>query len=170
KLPDILHYIPRLKGIFPTTKVVACIRNPDDVANSVVLRGWFHGHDLAFQRTGPLRSEDGLKVPAYLTGISAEAWMALTEVDRAYACYAGTYSESFLTDDMVVVDYERLLTKPANVCADFAQVLGLQYGPKTEGLISGIRPQGTPKVSLTSSGLWRSVAHARYESVRSRSV
>jgi hypothetical protein len=170
KLPDILHRVPQLKTMLPSTKVVACIRNPDDVVNSVLLRGWFHGNNLGFQKTGPLRLEDGLKVPAYLNGISAKDWMALSEEDRGYACYVGTYNESFLTADTVVIDYEKLLSTPAQVCADFARLLGLQYGNRTTDLLKGIRPQGTPKTSLTSSGFWRSTAHARYESIRARAV
>ncbi|MEI9897788.1 MAG: hypothetical protein WDN28_29005 [Chthoniobacter sp.] len=64
--------------------------------------------------------------------------MKLSRVDRCYRLYSREYESLLAQRDVLIISYESLMDRPAEVTALMAERLGLEFGVKTKELIGQI--------------------------------
>ena len=146
KLPDILPFLGQFHHFYPKTRLVVLLRNPGDTIASLVQKGWFSDATLAQAWANWPSREEG--VPFWVPLGEESSWRDAREVGRAVLYFTWQYL-ALMTDlrpnDLILVDYDYLVEDPPHEIMPLLQRLGLNPGPKTEGLIQAIRPRAQPK-------------------------
>lgn len=170
KIPNISQSMGRLLKNFPGTRVVVTIRDPDEVARSVCERQWFDGDHISYHTAGAVRYSADRAVPACLVGLAPSMWLALGELERCHAIYAGCY-QAWDHAAAIVVDYEKLLRQPRKQVEVLAQKLGIPWGELTGVLVDNIRrPRPKKTASSATRCLWRERAYAAYEELKKQAI
>lgn len=169
KVPNITHRLDELVARYPKTRTAITLRDPDEVARSVMQRSWFRGEDISYRLCGHLRASEGRHVPACLVGISEADWLALDEEERCHACYVGTY-EVVMNSKYPMIDYAKLLEQPTATIRALSDLWGLKWGEMTPGLVDNIREPKHSIPKTAGAGYWRQRALDLYATYRKNSI
>jgi hypothetical protein len=158
KIPNITQALTKVLQFYPRTRIVVTARNPDEVAQSVMERKWYHGDELNYMTTGPIRKSNHGNVPACLVGISEDEWINLDEIERCHAIYVGCYQEA-LKSNCIIVDYHSLLLEPQKTTLTISEALGLKWGKMTEQVVRSVRnPKANINKVIRNNMPWREKA------------
>jgi len=138
KIPRLMPYIPALRQLYPGTRFLVMLRHPDPVALSTDRKGWFIPPQQTYRDSGTLREVDGQIVSAWIPPEDARQWMELSPLDRAYRYYASMYEPLLTQPDLLIVNYESLMDRTAEVSARIAERLGLEPGAKTAEIVASV--------------------------------
>lgn len=169
KVPNITHRLDALVEMFPKTRVAITLRDPDEVACSVMQRGWFRGENISYKLCGHLRKSGTRYVTSCLVGISDSDWLELDEEERCHACYVGCY-EAVADSNYLMLDYAKLLRYPKEMIACLSEAFGLKWGELTEHLVRGIVPPHHAGPKTSGEGPWGKRARDLYATCRSKSL
>jgi len=145
KLPNIISRIPLLRNLYPDTRVVVMLRQPDPVAISMDRKGWYAG-TLNHRDSRMLREVDGELVPVELPDSAVERWLKLSRFDRCYDFYRWEYQALLALPDALIINYESLMERPTEITTLLAERLGLEFGVKTAEIIGQIRERSPRNV------------------------
>lgn len=139
KIPNITRHLRFLSRSFPGSSKVVSIRSPDEVVASLTSRGWYRREKSEYWSSGILRETAHGPLPAFLDEAHAKIWQELDETSRCYLVYCEDYGEEHLTEDCIVVDYQRLCEEPRTVVTALADRLDASPTNKTYELITTLR-------------------------------
>ena len=139
KIPDLMSRIPALRQLYPGTRFVVMLRHPDPVSLSTDRKGWFVPPQQTYRDCGILREVGGQLVSAWIPPEDAAQWMEMSPIDRSYRFYSYMYEPLLTQPDVLIVNYESLMDRPAQISAQIAERLGLEAGVKTAEIVAGVR-------------------------------
>lgn len=179
KLPEVGQYLGPLLTLYPTLRTIVMLRRPESVIASMLEREWFGEREL-FGISGKWFFRKGFdwNIPDWLPAEEAEAFLAMSEVERCCRYYLFEYENLLATrkaldaTPAVVVDYDSLTRNPRAQFAHLAERLGCRFGDMTDQLVDDIRePRKDRTIPMDKIGteLWSRV-QAVYEECRSMAM
>jgi|GEM_PF-885238 len=166
KMPDIVGYLPQLKGWYPDSTIVVITRKAPEVFQSLLRKAWFNDKNLQFKNEiWPCYRIGDKKVPFWVEVKDAERWSQMDELHRIAYYYLIISKLALAIKDKVTIKYDELVSTPQSVVANLAEELGLCWGEKTEsitasvirqtrvvdqGILAGLQPRVRAEVLLWS--------------------
>tara|TARA_Y100000814_G_C12279158_1_gene384475 strand:- start:16 stop:915 length:900 start_codon:yes stop_codon:yes gene_type:complete len=147
KMPDILIYFSQLKLYYPEHKFVITTRNPIDVINSLKEKSWFSdesliGVDEIFPQL--VLGED--KAPFWINIENIKKWNNYNELDKCAYYYDYMMQKiSLLSNKIFIINYDDLLNRTSDIVDHLCEYLNLEYGDKTDELISSVVKREKPR-------------------------
>jgi len=143
KLPDLIWFLRDLRFLYPNTNYVLMHRNPNDVINSLKRKGWFSSKNLQkinLTPKYPKKIIDNIKIPYWVKQEDEFFWLNTDEINRC-AYYYKRVSEEVLENagSSIIINYEEFIEKPNEVFRDVVKFLGLEFGEKTEEILSTVK-------------------------------
>ena len=145
KLPDLIWFLRDLRFLYPNTNYVLMHRNPNDVINSLKRKGWFSSKNLQkinLTPKYPKKIIDKIKIPYWVKQEDENFWLNTDEINRC-AYYYKRISEEVLKNasSSIIINYEEFIEKPNEIFRDVVKLLGLEFGEKTEEILSTVKYQ-----------------------------
>jgi hypothetical protein len=145
KIPDLIFFLRDLRFLYPNTNYVLMHRNPNDVINSLKRKGWFSSKNLQkinLTPKYPKKIIDNIKIPYWVKQEDENFWLNTDEINRC-AYYYKRISEEVLENagSSIIINYEEFIEKPNEVFRYLVKLLGLEFGEKTEEILSTVQYQ-----------------------------
>jgi hypothetical protein len=145
KQPDIIWFLRDLRFLYPNTNYVLMHRNPNDVINSLKRKGWFSSENLQkinLTPQYPKKIIDNIKIPHWVKQEDEIFWLNTDEINRC-GYYYKRVSEEVLENagSSIIINYEEFIEKPNEVFRYLVKLLGLEFGEKTEEILSTVQYQ-----------------------------
>ena len=145
KIPDLIFFLRDLRFLYPNTNYVLMHRNPNDVINSLKRKGWFSSKNLQkiyLTPKYPKKIIDNIKIPYWVKQEDENFWLNTDEINRC-AYYYKRISEEVLENagSSIIINYEEFIEKPNEIFGDVVKLLGLEFGEKTEEILSTVQYQ-----------------------------
>jgi hypothetical protein len=145
KIPDLIFFLGDLRFLYPKTSYVLMHRNPNDVINSLKRKNWFSSRNLQkinLTPKYPKKIIDNIKIPYWVKQEDENFWINTDEINRC-AYYYKRISEEVLenADSSIIINYEEFVKKPNEIFKDVVKLLGLEFGEKTEEILSTVQYQ-----------------------------
>lgn len=145
KLPEIVFFLNTLDNIFPQNKKILMHRNPNDVINSLVKKGWFSNESLNQKHSSQVFAVEiieNIKVPYWIKEENKNFWINADELSRC-AHYYKQISEEILknANNSIIVDYDKFVNSPNEMFSSLAELIGLEYGEKTQEILDAVKFQ-----------------------------
>ena len=157
KIPNIVHFFPKLLSYYPKTTLVVIKRNPIYIINSLIAKGWFRNENLA-KSLNPLFYEyKKNNIPFWVKQHDADLWIDMNEIDRCAFYYSLFQDYENKIEKKIVVNYDELIKNPSKCVDELANSLNLKYGNKTKQIITSIKSTKINRdlniINKVSSGL-----------------
>ena len=140
KMPDVLPYLSRLLELYPNMSVVVMFREPEAVAESLLDRQWFSGHNrISDTIQGPWISLSP-DVPFWTPEKERDSWGQASPLEKSYLYYCWQ-NEALLALDrkrLCVVDYDRFVDDPVQQFNEVMRYVGGKPGSKTESVLQSV--------------------------------
>jgi len=145
KLPEIVFFLDTIDTHFPRNKKILMHRNPNDVINSIIRKKWFSSEYLDEKHPSQIYATEiinSIKIPYWVKQEDKEFWTISNELNRC-AYYYRRISEEILenSDSAIIINYEEFVKKPNEIFKDVVKLLGLEFGEKTEEILSTVQYQ-----------------------------
>lgn len=145
KLPEILFFLNTMDNLFPTNKKILMHRNPNDVINSIVRKGWFSDELLSDKNPSQIYAVkiiNNIKVPYWVENEAEDFWVKANELNRC-AYYYKRISESIVahSNNSTVVNYDEFIKKPQQTLDELLSRLDLKATNKTSEILSSVKYQ-----------------------------
>jgi len=145
KLPNLIWFLKDLRFLYPNTNYVLMHRNPNDVINSLKRKGWFSSKNLQkinLTPQYPKKIIDNIKIPHWVKQEDEIFWLNTDEINRC-GYYYKRVSEEVLENagSSIIINYEEFIEKPNEIFRDVVKLLGLEFGEKTEEILSTVQYQ-----------------------------
>ena len=145
KIPELIFFLRDLRFLYPNTNYVLMHRNPNDVINSLKRKGWFSSKNLQkinLTPKYPKKIIDNIKIPYWVKQEDENFWLNTDEINRC-AYYYKRISEEVLKNagSSIIINYEEFIEKPNEIFRDLVKLLGLEFGEKTEEILSTVKYQ-----------------------------
>lgn len=154
KLPEILFFLDTMDTLFPANKKILMHRNPNDVINSIVRKGWFS--DELLSHTNPsqiyaVKIINNIKVPYWVKSSDEDFWIKANELNRC-AYYYKRISESIVahSNNSTVVNYDEFIKKPQQTLDELLNKLDLKATTKTSEILSSVKYQEKKRADFLS--------------------
>lgn len=148
KITDLVPHLRRMAGFYPSTKFVALVRDPLDVAASIIGRGWFSDRTLTGTAAiWPFVKVREYQVPFWLKPDDREFWIGCNEIDRCLFYFTAMYGDLSIADTIRVIDYDRFVLEPVEQFRALTDWLGASHGEFTAKILADVKPRmgpGTP--------------------------
>lgn len=145
KIPDLLPCITHLKSLYPSCEIIVMRRMPSPTIASLLDKGWFANGSEGLQssRIYPFRVTtcDGVltNIPYWVSDEDCEWWINAKAEERSLYYYI--INTPLNSEQIYVVDYEKLIQSPAEIFDDLSSRLGLVAGARTIEILESISPQ-----------------------------
>lgn len=140
KMPDIVSRIPLLLNYYPSTRVVIVNRGPVETLNSLINKEWFTEENANSNLLWPFAIYNGKQIPFWVSEEDHADWDAMSPLERAAYYYIEITRNIPKISNRIDINYDKLVADPLNTVKILADTLGLNFGPKTEEIISTIKP------------------------------
>jgi hypothetical protein len=139
KIPSIIGFLPRLKQIFPGTKVVVITRRAEDVFHSILVKGWFRSDVLKEKNLHyPNRIIEGLRIPFWVDSKDDQLWFSMDELSRVAYYYVMVNRAIGEIPECITIKYDDLIDQPDHTVRQLVDSLSLSYGEKSQEIIQSI--------------------------------
>lgn len=139
KLPNFTQPLLVLEELYPDMTKVLIIRNPNEIINSFVGKGWFADIKPSSPTVfWPFRLINDLKIPAWVEENKFDWWISANEVDRIAYYIISQWSGIERLHRKYIIDYNRFLIDPAGVTNQIFDDLQLGETLKTKEVIDSI--------------------------------
>ena len=147
KMPDILIYFSQLKQYYPDHKFVITMRNPIDVLNSIKKKGWFSDESLIrADAIFPQLIIGESKAPFWVDANNIKKWKNYNEIDKSAYYYDCMMQKiNLLSNKLFIINYDDFLDRTSDMVNDLCKFLGLEYGEKTDEIISSVSKSIKPR-------------------------
>lgn len=153
KIPDIVYVIPKLKEYYPSMRVVAVLRDAVDTINSLMAKKWFSSETQNSDLIWPFTIQNGVNVPYWVKEGDEDAWVAMSELDRAAYYYIRVNENVTDIPNRIEIKYSDLMQNPLREAERIAEVLNLNFGGMTKKIIKGIARTEIPRNKQIISGI-----------------
>jgi len=145
KITDLVPHLRRLARFYPSTKFLTMVRDPLDVAASIIGRGWYSDRTLTgTPAIWPFFRVGDYQVPFWLKPEDREPWIRSPEIDRCLLYYIAMYADLTIHDGVRIVDYDCFVLEPVEQFRALTAWLNASDGAFTEKLLAGVGPQKGP--------------------------
>lgn len=147
KLPDITHYLPKLKSYYPDSKIVIVRRDAVGTISSMIDKRWFSDDNANHNLIWPFVRYNERKIPYFVDTEDREKWCGLSEIDRCAYYYIKINKAADNIPGRIDLKYRKLLDAPNETVNTLASKLGLNFGPRTQEVIEQIKPTVKSRVT-----------------------
>jgi len=152
KLPEIVFFLNLINIQFPKNKSILMHRNPNDVINSIVKKGWFSDklmnikHPCQAYATKIIKS---VKIPYWVKGEDEFFWVNAAELDRC-AYYYKRVSVAMLEarNESIIVNYDSFIKEPHKIFSLIVNQLNLQMSEKTFEVLRSVQYQDKKREAI----------------------
>lgn len=143
KVPGFVYRVPQIAEILQLRRVLVLVREPESTINSLLGRSWFSDAVLlAGDITWPNRFDTRIPAPHWVPKNRLAEWDTMTETDRAALYYiTQTDLSAAALPNTLAFDYRQLISRPRVLLEHIADRLGLDFGPRTDALLSEVETQ-----------------------------
>ncbi|MEK9627543.1 MAG: sulfotransferase [Nitrospinota bacterium] len=139
KIPDVVKYLPKLKKLYPKTKLIIMTRDPVETFHSLREKAWFSDASLKNKNEiWPNRIIKGFRIPFWVDQKDERAWVEMDELHRIAYYYHQVSHELKELQDYIQINYDDLVNDPYKTITGLAEKLGLSFGEKTEEILKTV--------------------------------
>lgn len=140
KMPDVVAFFPKLKRYYPGAMIIIMTRKAPEVFNSILEKGWFGSQTLRQKNLNwPNRFADGLRIPFWVDPKDDELWYNMDELHRIAYYYLMVNKPIKQIQGCITVKYDDLIKNPTGTIRSLADILGLEWGEKTDEILKTVR-------------------------------
>lgn len=140
KMPDIVPLLPKVKQYYPGTRIIIMTRKAPEVFNSILEKRWLSSQNLKDKNLNwPNRFADGLRIPFWVDPKDDELWYNMDELHRIAYYYLMINKPIKQIQGCITVKYDDLIKNPISTIRSLADILGLEWGEKTDEILKTVR-------------------------------